>query len=129
MDKIELLQQIFEVCIIPLLAVLTGYIVKLIQTKSAEIQATTENAIADKYIAMLADTITQCVIATNQTYVESLKKNKAFTAEAQAEAFNKTLNAVMDVLSEDAKKYITETFGDLETYLTTQIEAAVNTNK
>ena len=129
MDKIELLQQIFEVCIIPLLAVLTGYIVKLIKTKSAEIQATTENAIADKYIAMLADTITQCVIATNQTYVESLKKNKAFTAEAQAEAFNKTLNAVMDVLSEDAKKYITETFGDLETYLTTQIEAAVNTNK
>ena len=129
MDKIELLQQIFEVCIIPLLAVLTGYIVKLIQTKSAEIQATTENAIADKYIAMLADTITQCVIATNQTYVESLKKNKAFTAEAQAEAFNKTLNAVMDVLSEDAKKYITETFGDLETYLTTQIEAEVNTNK
>lgn len=129
MDKIELLQQIFEVCIIPLLAVLTGYIVKLIQTKSAEIQATTENAIADKYIAMLTDTITQCVIATNQTYVESLKKDKAFTAEAQAEAFNKTLNAVMDVLSEDAKKYITETFGDLETYLTTQIEAAVNTNK
>lgn len=129
MDKIELLQQIFEVCIIPLLAVLTGYIVKLIQTKSAEIQATTENAIADKYIAMLTDTITQCVIATNQTYVESLKKDKAFTAEAQAEAFDKTLNAVMDVLSEDAKKYITETFGDLETYLTTQIEAAVNTNK
>lgn len=129
MDKIELLQQIFEVCIIPLLAVLTGYIVKLIQTKSAEIQATTDNAIADKYIAMLTDTITQCVIATNQTYVESLKKDKAFTAEAQAEAFDKTLNAVMDVLSEDAKKYITETFGDLETYLTTQIEAAVNTNK
>lgn len=129
MDKIELLQQIFEVCIIPLLAVLTGYIVKLIKTKSAEIQATTDNAIADKYIAMLADTITQCVIATNQTYVESLKKDKAFTAEAQAEAFDKTLNAVMDVLSEDAKKYITETFGDLETYLTTQIEAAVNTNK
>ena len=129
MDKIELLQQIFEVCIIPLLAVLTGYIVKLIQTKSAEIQATTDNAIADKYIAMLTDTITQCVIATNQTYVESLKKDKAFTAEAQAEAFDKTLNAFMDVLSEDAKKYITETFGDLETYLTTQIEAAVNTNK
>ena len=116
MDKIELLQQIFEVCIIPLLAVLTGYIVKLIQTKSAEIQATTDNAIADKYIAMLTDTITQCVIATNQTYVESLKKDKAFTAEAQAEAFDKTLNAVMDILSEDAKKYITETFGDLETY-------------
>ena len=35
----------------------------------------------------------------------------------------------MAILSDDAKTYINETFGDVETYLTTQIEAAVNENK
>ena len=129
MDWLNLLTQIFEVCIIPLLAVLTTYIVKYIQVKSAEITEKTDNAIVDKYTAMLADTITACVLATNQTYVESLKKQGSFDAEAQKVAFNMTLNAVMNILSEDAKKYLSEAFGDLNSYITSQIEAAVNVNK
>ena len=129
MDWLNLLTQIFEVCIIPLLGILTTYIVKYIQVKSAEITEKTDNAIADKYTVMLADTITACVLATNQTYVESLKKQGSFDAEAQKTAFNMTLNAVMEILSEDAKKYLTEAFGDLNAYITSQIEASVNMNK
>ena len=129
MDWLNLLTQIFEVCIIPLLAVLTTYIVKYIQVKSAEITEKTDNAIVDKYTAMLADTITACVLATNQTYVESLKKQGSFDAEAQKVAFNMTLNAVMEILSEDAKEYLSEAFGDLNSYITSQIEAFVNVNK
>ena len=129
MDWFNLLTQIFEVCIIPLLAVLTTYIVKYIQVKSAEITEKTDNAIADKYTVMLADTISACVLATNQTYVEALKKQGSFDAEAQKVAFNMTLNAVMNILSDDAKKYLTEAFGDLNAYITSQIEASVNMNK
>ena len=129
MDWLNLLTQIFEVCIIPLLGILTTYIVKYIQVKSAEITEKTDNAIADKYTVMLADTITACVLATNQTYVESLKKQGSFDAEAQKVAFNMTLNAVMNILSDDAKKYLTEAFGDLNAYITSQIEASVNMNK
>lgn len=129
MDWLNLLTQIFEVCIIPLLGILTTYIVKYIQVKSAEITEKTDNAIIDKYTVMLADTITACVLATNQTYVESLKKQGSFDAEAQKVAFNMTLNAVMNILSDDAKKYLTEAFGDLNAYITSQIEASVNMNK
>ena len=129
MDWPNLLTQIFEVCIIPLLAVLTTYIVKYIQVKSAEITEKTDNAIVDKYTVMLADTITACVLATNQTYVEALKQQGKFDAEAQKVAFNMTLNAVMEILSEDAKKYLSEAFGDLNSYITSQIEASVNVNK
>ena len=129
MDWLNLLTQIFEVCIIPLLAVLTTYIVKYIQVKSAEITEKTDNVIADKYTVMLADTITACVLATNQTYVEALKKQGSFDAEAQKVAFNMTLNAVMEILSEDAKEYLSEAFGDLNYYITSQIEAFVNVNK
>ena len=129
MDWLNLLTRIFEVCIIPLLAVLTTYIVKYIQVKSAEITEKTDNAIVDKYTVMLADTITACVLATNQTYVEALKKQGSFDVEAQKVAFNMTLNAVMEILSDDAKEYLSEAFGDLNSYITSQIEASVNVNK
>ena len=129
MEWLNLLADIFEVCIIPLLAVLTTYLVKYIQVKSAEITEKSDNALIDKYTAMLADTISACVLATNQTYVESLKKQGAFDAEAQKTAFNMTLNAVMSILSNEAKEYLSEAFGDLNTYITHQIEAAVNINK
>ena len=129
MDWLNLLTQIFEVCIIPLLGILTTYIVKYIQVKSAEITEKTDNAIIDKYTVMLADTISACVLATNQTYVEALKKQGSFDAEAQKTAFNMTLNAVMEILSEDAKEYLSEAFGDLNSYITSQIEASVNVNK
>ena len=87
------------------------------------------NALADKYTVMLADTISACVLATNQTYVEALKKQGSFDAEAQKTAFNMTLNAVMEILSDDAKEYLSEAFGDLNSYITSQIEASVNVNK
>ena len=129
MEWLPLLYQILEVCVIPLLGVLTAYLVKYIKIKSAEIQATVDNDTADKYIALLSDTITACVIATNQTYVEALKKNNAFTAEAQKEAFKLTYDAVMAVLTEEAEKCLSEIYGDLAAYITTKIEAEVNLSK
>ena len=129
MDWLNLLADIFEVCIIPLLGVLTAYIVKYIQVKSAEITRNTDNTLIDKYTRMLADTISACVLATNQTYVEALKKQGNFDAEAQKNAFNMTLDAVMNILSKDAKEYLSEAFGDLNSYIASQIEASININK
>ena len=129
MEWLPLLYQILEVCIIPLLGILTAYVVKYINAKSAELQAKVENDTADKYIAMLDDTICACVVATTQTYVEALKKENAFTKEAQLEAFNLTFNAVMAVLSDEAKEYLTAIYGDLTAYITNKIEAEVSLNK
>ena len=129
MEWLPLLYQILEICVIPLLGILTTYIVKYIKAKSAEIQVKVDNDTADKYIAMLSDTITACVIATNQTYVEALKKNNAFTAEAQKEAFKLTYDAVMAVLTDEAEKCLSEIYGDLAAYITAKIEAEVNLSK
>lgn len=129
MEWTSLLYQIFEICIIPLLGILTAYVVKYINIKSEELTNKAKNETADKYIKMLTETITDCVIATNQTYVESLKKKDAFTKEAQEEAFKKTYEAVMLVLTDDAKVYLTEVYGDLTAYITMKIEAEVNISK
>ena len=129
MEWLPLLYEILQVCVIPLLGVLTAYLVKFINMKSVEIQANVDNDMADKYIAMVADTVSACVIATNQKYVEALKKNNAFTAEAQKEAFNLTYNAVMAILTNEAKEYLAEIYGDVAAYITNKIEAEVNLNK
>ena len=86
-EWLDLLQQIFNVCIIPLLGVLTAFIVKYVNAKSAEMSAQTDDALMQKYIKMLSETITACVIATNQTYVDALKDKNAFELEAQKAAF------------------------------------------
>lgn len=127
--NLELLNQIFQVCIVPLLAVLTTYLVKYIETKRDEIITEKNNTLAEKYIKMLSDTITDCVKATNQTYVDSLKDKNAFTKEAQEEAFKKTSDAVMLILSQEAKDYLSTIYGDLNQYIITQIESSVNANK
>lgn len=129
MDYMEMLQKIFEVCIIPLLGVLTTYLVLFIKQKSKELQETTDNELYKKYIELLQDTIVRCVIATNQTYVEALKDKNAFDKEAQEHAFKMTYDAVMAILTDDAKVYLSNVFGDLEVYITKLIEAEVNVNK
>ena len=129
MEWLSLAYEILQVCVIPLLGVLTAYAIKFINFKSLEIQNQVNNDLADKYIAMITDTISACVMATNQTYVEVLKKQNAFTAEAQKEAFNLTYNAVMSILTDDAKDYLAEIYGDVSAYITNKIEAEVNINK
>ena len=129
MEWLSLLYEIMQVCVIPLLGVLTAYLVKFINAKSAEIQHNVDNDMADKYISMVADTISACVIATNQTYVEALKKQNAFTTEAQKEAFQLTYDAVMAILTDDAKNYLAEIYGDVAAYITNKIEAEVNISK
>lgn len=126
---IELLAQIFELVIIPLLGILTTYVVKLINKKMAEIDANVESETASKYIQMLDKTISECVLATNQTYVESLKNKGEFTAEAQHEAFAKTVNAIMSILGSETIDYLNEAVGDLTVYIENKIEAEVKLNK
>lgn len=125
----ELIAQIFEVCVIPLLGVLTAFFVKWVNAKTAEIADTRKNETEKKYLNMLNNTITDCVIATTQTYVDALKKQGAFDAEAQKVAFTMTYEAVVKLLTDEATEYLNEAVGDLNLYITQKIESEVNLNK
>ena len=129
MTTVELITQIMEIVVIPLLGILTTYIVKLVNAKINEISSTKDNELEQKYLNMLNETITKCVIATTQTYVEALKKEGKFDKAAQETAFNKTYTAVLAILSDEAKKYLTEAVGDLNLYITQQIGAEVKLTK
>ena len=125
----ELLSQIFEVCIIPLLGVLTTFLVRYINAKMKTLVDTISDEKQKKYIEMLNNTITDCVIATTQTYVDTLKKQGKFDKEAQEQAFLMTFNAVSGLLTEESKKYLNEAIEDLDLYIKQKIESEVNINK
>jgi methionyl-tRNA synthetase len=129
MDWLKVLEQIFELVVYPVLSIAGIYITYLISVKIKELKQKTNNDLAKKYLDMLNDTISSAVLATTQTYVESLKKQGKFDAEAQKVAFKQTYDAVMKVLTDEAINYITVSVGDLETYITNKIEADVKLSK
>lgn len=109
-----------------LLTALMGYLITYINKQKKVLQQEIDNEMADKYLDMLENTIVDCVMATNQTYVEALKKENAFTEEAQKEAFVRTYNNVMAILNEDCYEYLAMITADVETYIINKIEAEVN---
>lgn len=129
MDWMNVLEQLFELVVYPVLSIAGVYLTYLISVKIKELKQKTADETAAKYLDMLNVTISNAVLATTQTYVDSLKKQGKFDAEAQKVAFKQTYDAVMSVLTADAVKYITMLVGDLETYITNKIEADVKLTK
>jgi hypothetical protein len=103
--------------------------VKWINSKANELSANTDNIYLRQAIGMLNDSISTAVVAVNQTYVEELKKENAFTPEAQKEAFEKVYQTAMNSLTEQAKTYLNTYIGDIEQYVKDRIEQEVVINK
>lgn len=129
MDWNNILIQIFELILFPLLIIGSTYLIYFLSVKTKEIKDKIESDTLDKYLDMLNSTITQCVIATTQTYVSSLKQQGKFDAEAQKIAFQKTYDNVMSILTAETKYYLQTALGDLEAYVNNKIEAEVALNK
>jgi len=103
-------------------AVLVPMLVTWLKTK-------TNNEVITKAIERAGDIIIKAANPTTQTYVEALKDAGEFDAEAQKTAFNMTMTSVLTLLNDETKQAIIDTYGDLEKWLTTEIEAAVFASK
>ena len=126
---VQLIAQIFQICIIPLLGILTTFLITWIKSKKDALKQQTDSELAKKYLDMLDNTITDCVIAMNQTYVNSLKQQGKFDSEAQKKAFTDVYNKVIAILGQDAIEYLNSAIGDLNEYITSKIEKEVSSNK
>lgn len=124
-----MVKEILEGVLIPLLIILTRYLIVFLNAKRNELKEKTNNDLANKYIDMIYTTVTNCVIATNQTYVDALKEQGSFDKTAQIIAFNETLAAVKQMLSKDALEYIHSITEDTDFYLSKLIEASVRDQK
>ena len=86
----EILTYLYNTVLFPVITLLGIYLVALISSKIKTIKENKNNELYDKYLTMLNDTITSCVLATTQTYVDSLKAKGEVDADAQKVALNKT---------------------------------------
>ena len=118
-DWLEILAQALEIIVIPLIGGAVAYLTSLLKAKAKDDKV-------KKYIDMLDDTIMMCVLATNQTYVDALKRAGAFDEEAHKQAFQITFDAVTALLTEEAQKYLNEIIKDLDLYIEAKIEAQVS---
>lgn len=125
MDWLNILDQVFDVCLIPLLGLATTALIFFVKQKIAESKAKTDSEMAIKYLDLLETTIVDCIRATNQTYVNALKDKNAFDGEAQKKALKLTIDAVLKILSNDAKEYLTHLVGDLDEIIKEKIEANI----
>jgi hypothetical protein len=125
LDWLDILSKLFEIAVFPLLTAATMYLITLINAKKQELANKAKDETTKKYLDMLDKTITECVLATNQTYVSALKSQGSFDAEAQKKAFQLTYDAIMAVITNDAQEYLNEAVKDLSAYITTKIEAQV----
>ena len=125
MDWLNILDQVFDVCLIPLLGLATTALIFFVKQKIAESKAKTDSEMAIKYLDLLETTIVDCIKATNQTYVNALKDKNAFDGEAQKQALKLTIDAVLKILSDDAKEYLTHLVGDLDEIIKEKIEANI----
>lgn len=95
----------------------------------AWLKSKTKNEVLGNAIDRAGTIIIKAANKTTQTYVEALKKAGKFDAEAQKTAFNMTMSAVLELLNAETKQAIIDTYGDLEKWLTTEIESAVFESK
>lgn len=105
--------------VVPLITLLGSKLIKWISAKI-------DNEKTEKYITDATTIVLDAVKCVFQTYVDSLKKEGNFGKDAQLTALNKAKEIVLAQLSDDIKGYIKENFGDVDTWITTQIEASIN---
>lgn len=73
----------------------------------------------------LIQIIYSAVQAIQQTFVDALKDDGKFDEKEQKEAKEKCVQIVMSQLTPELKSYITENFGDIQAYISNQIEAVI----
>lgn len=105
--------------VLPLISLGGTQLIKLINSKI-------KNDNSTKLLTEATTVVTNAVRCVFQTYVESLKAEGKFDAQSQEIALKKARDITLSQLSEDAKEYIKNNFGDINNWINTQIEASIN---
>ena len=75
--------------------------------------------------AHIGDTIEDVVNHTTKTYVTELKNSDKFDIEEQKAALNKSKEAALSMLNDEAVALIETTHGDINKWIETQIESVL----
>lgn len=116
---INILSVVVTAVILPLISFagtkLIAYLNAKVKDENAKLHLTSATTI-----------VTNAVLTVFQTYVDSLKKSGSFDANAQVVALNKAKDIALSQMTQEVKDFITKNFGDIDNWLTIQIESSIN---
>ena len=119
-----------EIIINIISVVVTSIVLPLISIAGAKLIQFINSKIKNNKAADLLTTATTIVInavrSVFQTYVEALKTEGSFNKEAQIIALNKAKDIALTQMTDEVKDYLVTTYGSLDTWLDTNIEATIN---
>lgn len=116
---INIISVVVTSIVLPLLSIAGAKLVQLINSKI-------NNNKAANFLSTATTIIINAVRTVFQTYVEILKKEDKFDEASQKLALLKARDIALNQMTDDVKNYITSTYGDLDTWINTNIEATIN---
>ena len=119
-----------EIIINIISVVVTSIVFPLISIAGAKLIQFINSKIKNNKAADLLTTATTIVInavrSVFQTYVDALKKEGSFNKDAQIIALNKAKDIALTQMTDEVKNYLVTTYGSLDSWLDTNIEATIN---
>lgn len=125
----ELISTIVEVILIPAIPIVAAHLVKLFKAKASEAATNCDNTILSALLYEATEAVSTAVTYTAQTYVDSLKVQGKFDAEAQKTALDTALDKAKLLLTQEAQELLAQLYGDVDEWLTVKIEQAVKEQK
>lgn len=129
MDIKQNIQEILYLIITGIIPLLITYGIIFLKVKIKEQEKKLENDQLIKYIDAATDAISKSVLTVSQTYVDTLKKEGKFDAEAQKTAKQMAIDKAKTLITAESKAAIETLYTDFEAYLNDAIESLVKENK
>ncbi len=129
MDIKQNIQEILYLIITGIVPLLITYGIIFLKVKIKEQEKKLENDQLIKYIDAATDAISKSVLTVSQTYVDTLKKEGKFDAEAQKTAKQMAIDKAKTLITAESKAAIETLYTDFEAYLNDAIESLVKENK
>ena len=120
-----MLKEILPILLSALGVIVTGLVTWLTTRITALLNRKIKDKDAARFMTEITEIVMRSVTTVFQTYVDALKKEGAFTKEKQELALNKCLDLIQSQLTVEVKDYIQENYGDITSYLKSQIETII----
>ena len=125
----EFLTTLLQAVLVAAVPVCAAFVGKGLKALADYLGQKSENDMAKKYLAAVADAVATAVTYTSQVYVDKLKETGQFTKENQREALGIAVAQAKNLLTAEAAAYLQTAYGDLNEYLKSRIEAEVRNQK
>ena len=115
--------------LVPILPLLTAYVISYINKKKVEADNAISNANVQHYIFIASEAVKAVVSSISQTTVDVLKQNGTFNDKAAKEAFELAKINTINILGVAGVEILTDAFGDFDTFIEAKIEQIVKASK